>query len=88
MQLQDARSRVMWSNICALYVLFWPGNLFFANIVPGDAKGGRQYACIAQNLMMRKIERGAFAFISPQGRQYFFIFSVLSYSLRVCLCVL
>ncbi|KAI0242499.1 Neuroglian [Lamellibrachia satsuma] len=44
------------------------GNLFFANIIPGDAKGGRQYACIAQNLMMRKTERGAFAFISPQGQ--------------------
>ena len=33
------------------------GNLLFANVVASDARGGRQYVCTAQNVMMNKIER-------------------------------
>ena len=78
----------IYASVFCIVFSFLPGNLLFANIVPDDAKRGRQYVCSAQSLVMRKIERGAFAVISPQGRQYSFICSVLSHSLSACLHVL
>ena len=49
---------------CCLLLL---GNLHFANVLRSDAKGGATYTCVAENRVMRSIERGEYNTIAPHG---------------------
>jgi len=40
------------------------------NVVPEDAKGGATYACVAENRVMRSIQRGEYNTIAPHGGVY------------------
>jgi len=48
-------------------VVLLPGNLHFVNVVRRDNMNNATYACVAQNRVMRGIQRGEYNKIFPTG---------------------
>ena len=51
-----------------IYLMACLGNLHFANIIQEDYQNGQRYVYIVQNQVLRSIQQGAYAYVSPQGR--------------------